>query len=81
MSERRFQRAKNARFAAFSNRSSPVRRDRIPNSMMSDPAPAEPAIYVLTRAYETIQTGEQHTGFDTFSFRNAIPEISLKNVS
>jgi hypothetical protein len=42
MSERRFHTAKKAFVAAFSNRSSPVRRDKMANSMMSEPAPAEP---------------------------------------
>ena len=42
MSDLRFHRAKKALYAAFSNRSSPVKRLNVPNSRMSEPAPAVP---------------------------------------
>ena len=37
-----FHKAKNALYAAFSNLSSPVRRLRVPNSRIREPAPAVP---------------------------------------
>lgn len=71
-----FQSAKKALRAAFSKRSSPVRRLKVANSIMREPAPAVPWTTVQHGLIET--RNPIRTGFDRFASRHSMTEVDLE---
>src|ERR1700691_5775076 len=79
ISDLRFQSAKKALYAAFSNRSSPVRRLNVAYSRMREPAPAVPIDRIQYNCEGYII--RSRTGLYRLAFRHPMTEIELVAIS